>query len=123
MSSSRHLTLLSLCAAAVSLAGCGGLKHVVNETLKHAKPAPGIPIVVDAYQVSAPTKPERFLAGAAKMDITPPPGYPTSGDGPAGDLSRGYWTRLNARAFFFQDTSGNTAVMVSCDLFAIPGGL
>jgi neutral ceramidase len=40
-----------------------------------------------------------------------------------GRISRGYWTRLYARAFYFQDAAGHRLVLVSCDLFAIPAGL
>jgi len=88
------------------------------------KPLPGKPIVVEAYTLPArPVTPAHLLAGAGRADITPLPGYPTGGDGPAGNLSRGYWTRLYARAYFFMDRDGHTLVLVSCDLFAIPGGL
>jgi len=67
--------------------------------------------------------PGRFAAGVGRTDITPPPGFPTGGDGPAGNLARGYWTRLHARAFFFADPSGRVVVLATADLFAIPGGL
>lgn len=38
-------------------------------------------------------------------------------------MARGYWTRLYARAFYFQNAEGRRLVLVSCDLFAIPAGL
>src|SRR6267378_4492165 len=59
-------------------------------------------------------------AGAARADITPPPGFPTGGHGPGGEIARGYWTSLHARAFYFRDPAGASLVLVSCDLFAIP---
>jgi neutral ceramidase len=31
--------------------------------------------------------------------------------------------RLRARAFFFEDRAGHALALVSCDLFALPGGL
>jgi neutral ceramidase len=62
-----------------------------------------------------------MLAGVGRVDITPPPGFPTGGHGPAGAVSRGHWARLHATAFFFQDHEGRALVLVSCDLFAIPG--
>jgi neutral ceramidase len=40
----------------------------------------------------------------------------------AGKISRGHWTRLYARAFYFQDAS-ESVTLVSCDLFAVPRGL
>jgi neutral ceramidase len=64
-----------------------------------------------------------FRAGVGRSDITPPAGFPTGGHGPAGAMARGTWTPLHARAFFFADKDGHVAVFVSCDLFAIPGGL
>jgi neutral ceramidase len=59
----------------------------------------------------------------ARVDITPPPGVPLGGHSKVGQTSRGYWTRLNARAFVLEDASGNTVVLVSCDLWAMPAGL
>src|SRR5262249_1003042 len=61
-----------------------------------------------------------FCIGAAKMEITPPPGFPTGGHGPAGAIARGSWSRLWARAFFFKQPGGPAVVLVSCDLFAVP---
>src|SRR5204863_9194159 len=43
--------------------------------------------------------------------------------GPSAGFARAYWTRLYARAFFFCDTAGHPLILVSADLFALPGGL
>lgn len=80
-------------------------------------------VTVEGYRVAPREAPHRFLAGTGKSDITPPPGYPTGGHGPAGGLARGHWMRLWSRAFYFEDPDGNRLVLVSCDLFAIPGSL
>jgi neutral ceramidase len=65
-----------------------------------------------------------FRAGVKQVDITPPPGFPTGGHGPAGDIARGYWNRLHARAFYIDLGAGSKGlVLVSCDLFAMPLGL
>ena len=81
-------------------------------------------IRVASYEVSPPPADAGPLtAGAAKIDITPPPGFPMGGSSIAGRFGRGYWTRLYARAFFFRDSSGQSAALVSCDLSAMPGGL
>jgi len=97
--------------AAPALAGCALLTK-------------GAPLDVSAYALPAPAPfVDSFRAGVGKTDITPPPGFPTGGHGPAGAMARGSWTRLHARAFAFADPDGNVAVFVSCDLFAIPGGL
>ena len=100
-----------------------GCALVANSISLKASP-PGTPVVVPAYTLR-PTqwKPGAFIAGVGKADITPPPGFPNGGDGPAGNLARGYWTRLHARAFFFADAQGRTTVLVALDTFAIPGGL
>ncbi len=82
-----------------------------------------ITIQVSAYSVQRPASPGRFLAGRSVADITPPPGYPMGGHSIAARVSRGYWTRLHARAFFFRDATGQSLVLVSCDLFGIPAGL
>jgi len=85
---------------------------------------PGTPIVIPAYELAArPSTPDIVRAGVGRVDITPPAGYPTGGHGPAGNLARGYWTRLYARAFYIQDAARRSVLLVSCDLFAIPGGL
>ncbi len=64
-----------------------------------------------------------YIVGAAKVEITPPPGFPTGGHGPAGAIARGSWSRLWARAFYIKQQNGLAVVLVSCDLFAIPLGL
>ena len=64
-----------------------------------------------------------FQAGVARVDITPAPGVPMGGHSKVGQTSIGYWTRLYARAFLLEDASGNTLVLVSCDLWSVPAGL
>ena len=67
--------------------------------------------------------PSHFVAGAARTEITPPPGIPMGGHGPGGRVARGYWTRLYARSFYFDDGRGHRLALVSAELFAIPAGL
>jgi Neutral/alkaline non-lysosomal ceramidase, N-terminal len=80
-------------------------------------------IRIPAYTVSSYPPTHHFITGAGKAEITPPPGIPMGGHGPSGRIARGYWTRLYARAFYFQDRYNNVMVLVSCDLFAMPAGL
>lgn len=61
--------------------------------------------------------------GAAKTDITPVPGYPMGGFAIGGRMSRGVWTRLYARAVYVEAPDGTALVLVSCDLWSMPGGL
>lgn len=64
-----------------------------------------------------------FQAGAARVDLTPMPGFPMGGHSVAGTTARGYWTRLFARAIYLEDGSGWPLVLVSCDLWSIPAAL
>src|SRR5271165_4230211 len=95
------------CLLSMLLAGCATYHiNVPAYPLHPASPAPG-----------------RFTAGAATREITPPPGFPMGGHGLAGRVSRGYWTRLHARSFYFDDGRGHRLALVSAELFAIPAGL
>jgi neutral ceramidase len=107
-------------AALVATPGCS-LFRVYRELDEGG--ARGDALVVKGYRIPAGTAGPRFLAGAASRDITPPPGYPTGGHGPAGAVARGHWMRLQARAFFFMDRAGRPLALVSVDLFAVPAGL
>jgi neutral ceramidase len=90
------------------LGGCGCLSAKIKGSL----PPPAPPVASGTFQV-----------GAAKVDITPMPGYPMAGFAAGGRISRGVWTRLYARAICFEDMQGRSMTLVSCDLWAIPGGL
>jgi neutral ceramidase len=68
----------------------------------------------------APCDKKNYCVGAAKSEITAPPGFPTGGHGPAGGIARGSWGRNWARAFVIRDQVGAVAVLVSCDTFAVP---
>lgn len=68
-------------------------------------------------------KQKTFVAGAAKIDITPFPGFPMAAYGPSNRYSRGVWTRLHARATYLEDSAGDAIVFVACDLWSMPGGL
>lgn len=65
----------------------------------------------------------RFLAGAARVDITPIPGIAMGGHSLIGRVGRGYWSRLHARAFYLEDADGRGFALVQCDLWSISGGL
>ncbi len=107
-------------AALVTLPHCALMK-MFCELQRNAERGDAVEIA--SYDVPTARAQPRFSAGAAAQDITPPPGYPTGGHGPAGGVARGYWMRLQAKAFFFEDRSGRAIALVSADLFAIPAGL
>jgi neutral ceramidase len=80
--------------------------------------------LIDVPSFSVKANPQGpLIAGAARIDITPPPGFPMGGSAYAATYGRGYWTRLYARAFYFRDAEGQALALVSCDLNAIAGGL
>lgn len=60
--------------------------------------------------------------GAARADITPPPGFPMGGHSVAGQVSRGHWLRLYARAVYLQAPGGQRIVLVSTDLWSVSAG-
>src|SRR5437870_6465673 len=98
-----RVCLIAVCACA--LAGC-------SYTIR-----------IPSYTLPAAQNIGHFVAGAGKTELTPPPGIPLGGHGPAGRVARGYWTRLYARAFYFQDRDNRALALVSCDLFLLPAGL
>ncbi len=67
--------------------------------------------------------PGTLLAGAARIDITPPPGHPMGGHSFAGTESRGAWGRLYGRALVFVDPRGQPMALVVGDLWAVSSGL
>ncbi len=120
-SRTRHLgRAVGVSSVALALGGCSLIQNTVGSIVS----PPGRPIIVDGYRVPRGAWwPDHLVAGVSRIDITPPPGFATGGHGPAGGLARGYWTRLYARAFFFADPQGHPLILVTCDLFAVPGGL
>jgi neutral ceramidase len=80
-------------------------------------------IRIPPYSLIPPVTISGFVAGAGKADITPRPGIPMGGHGPAGRVARGYWTRIHARAFYFQDGANRALALVTCELFLLPAGL
>lgn len=58
-----------------------------------------------------------LLAGASKVDITPPPGMPLAGYSSNAYFSKGFRTRLYARVIYLKSDSAAIA-LVQCDLLA-----
>lgn len=78
--------------------------------------------VMPAAGLFAPTSLQEsttFQAGAARTDVTPPPGVSTFGHGPDAAVADGYWTRLYCRAFVLEAQCGAPVAIVPCDLSAI----
>jgi neutral ceramidase len=56
-----------------------------------------------------------LLAGAAKADITPPPGMPLAGYSLMANYSKGFRTRLYARVLYLKSAAGRGVALVQCD--------
>src|SRR5215468_4522983 len=85
-------------AAVVMMAGCAS-RHI------------GVP----AYRTQPAGPGAGFIAGAARVDITPAAGAPMGGHSLGGRVSQGRWGRLFARAFYLRDAEGHSAALVSVD--------
>ena len=107
----------------VGLIGCATEFRLLSRLKKALPSGEGEPLIVPGYSVRPDSGSRRTLAGSARVDITPPAGYPNMGDSLAGGVAHGYWTRLFARAFYFEDRSGHRLVLVSTDLTVMPEGL
>ncbi|MGP8153101.1 MAG: neutral/alkaline non-lysosomal ceramidase N-terminal domain-containing protein [Smithella sp.] len=59
-----------------------------------------------------------LLAGAARADITPPPGMPLGGYSIEANYSKGFRTRLYARVLYLKPVSGRSVALVQCDLLS-----
>jgi neutral ceramidase len=104
----RARAIPAVVALAVALAGAAGCTS----------------LAVAPPLLSAPLRPTgTWRAGAAKVDLTPMPGFPMGGHSRAGQTARGYWTRLHANAIYLEEPHGRRLALVSCDLWSMPAGL
>ncbi len=70
-----------------------------------------------SYKHPITTNSPVLLAGAYKIDITPPPGMPLAGYSSNAHFAQGFRTRLYARVIYLK--SGNNAIaLVQCDLLS-----
>jgi neutral ceramidase len=101
----------------LALAGCSMVAALLNPILlpkgriRGEVPAPA----------AAPIASQGLRVGAARVDLTPIPGIPMAYS-LDGKVSRGFWTRLYARAIYVEDAQGGAIALVSCDLPHIPNG-
>ncbi|MCX8124203.1 MAG: neutral/alkaline non-lysosomal ceramidase N-terminal domain-containing protein [Spirochaetes bacterium] len=70
-----------------------------------------------SYEHPIPSDSLVLLAGASKVDITPPPGMPLAGYSSNAHFAQGFRTRLYARVIYLK--SGNNAIaLIQCDLLS-----
>lgn len=99
----------ALALGAIALAGCLGR----GDPVRVEQPTPSCTV----QPCPAPSD-ERLWAGAAEVDITPPPGYPSYGSSTNGaGAMKGYWLRLKARVIVLQRGASRLA-LVQLDLGA-----
>ena len=83
----------------------------------------GLSIYVPKGEVS-PVPKGIYSSGAAAVEITTPPGYSMGGFGnELSKIARGWWTRLYAKSFYYEDPLGNQMVIVATDLWSVSQGL
>jgi len=63
-----------------------------------------------------------LLVGAAKVEITPPPGCPMGGNSLEAKTATGFWTRLYSRAIYIEDSMGTPLVLVATELWGVSSG-
>ncbi len=59
-----------------------------------------------------------LVAGASKVDLTPPPGLPLAGYSAMGEIEKGFRTRIFARIFYIRKDSGEPIVLIQSDLLS-----
>ncbi len=99
-----RINVFFLLITAFVAAGCTSLKPV---TITVNNPAP-----LKAQEVPS------LMAGAARADITPPPGLPMAGHSVQGERSRGVRTRLYARVIYLKPKEGRPIALVQADILS-----
>lgn len=95
------LYIVSLLAASLVTA-CGSTSEY---KIKYKKP-----------EVASKTK--GLVAGAAKVDLTPPPGLPLAGYSKMAETEKGFRTRIFARIFYIRKDANEPVVLIQSDLLS-----
>lgn len=103
MNSKTKTTFLATLLFLFILTGCSFCKHNIQLDINKLSPLPS-------------TNNISLLAGAAKADITPPPGMPLGGYSMWANYGKGFRTRLYARVIYLKPESGRAVALVQCDL-------
>jgi len=96
------------CVLLVLISGCATKANTLQGTLRG---------------MEAPAAKGELRAGAARVDITPPAGFPMGGHSKIGQVSRGHWLRLKARSLYIESSNGSRFALVATDLWSMPAGL
>ncbi|HOS38537.1 MAG TPA: neutral/alkaline non-lysosomal ceramidase N-terminal domain-containing protein [Spirochaetota bacterium] len=84
----------------------------------YACSAPQVKIDIRNIAPAAPAPSDGLVAGAARVDITPPPGMPLAGYSKQSGAAEGFRTRLYARAIYIKPKTGKPIALVQCDLLS-----
>jgi len=101
----RCITAAAVFLSLLMLSSCAFWTHSIS-----------IEIIAQEHLPQSPAG--AFLAGAAKEDITPPPGMPLAGYALWANKGKGFRTRLYARVVYLKSASGASVALVQCDLLA-----
>ncbi len=104
----RSFRVVLLLAAVVATAACSTFAR---------------PLRIDVPAPQEPVSVAQLVAGASRVDITPPPGISTGGHSVSARTARGFWTRLFVRTFYLQDQRGHRLVIAVSELPFMPAGL
>ncbi|MDY6905618.1 MAG: neutral/alkaline non-lysosomal ceramidase N-terminal domain-containing protein [Thermodesulfobacteriota bacterium] len=86
------------------ITGCAGY-HQAHLTIHRVPPLPVQPG-------------ECLMAGAVRVDITPPPGISMAGYSVMAGVGQGFRNRLSARAIYIRSAEGSAVALVQCDLLS-----
>ncbi|EQA34772.1 neutral/alkaline nonlysosomal ceramidase [Leptospira inadai serovar Lyme str. 10] len=66
----------------------------------------------------ASSKTKGLVAGASKIDLTPPPGMPLAGYSMLAETEKGFRTRIYARVFYIKKDANDPIVLIQSDLLS-----
>ncbi|MDD5712408.1 MAG: neutral/alkaline non-lysosomal ceramidase N-terminal domain-containing protein [Smithellaceae bacterium] len=94
---------LLVAVSLVIFTGCAAFKQTTHINIRNEQALPAV-------------KSDTMLAGAAKTDVTPPPGMPMAGYSLWANYGKGFRTRLYARVLYLKPKAGRSVALVQCDL-------
>lgn len=99
----RNIKLsLAIMALIASIVACGS---TAEYKIAYKKP-----------EIASKTK--GLVAGASKVDLTPPPGLPLAGYSKMAEIEKGFRTRIFARIFYIKKDANEPVVLIQSDLLS-----
>jgi len=98
----KSILVTAIITVSLMLVACGSARQVT--------------VRIERKEPLKSEKNSTLLAGAAKTDITPPPGMPLAGYSSLGNRGSGFRHRLYARAIYLRGAGQKGVAIVQCDL-------